>query len=115
MKAGVTLSQAKELPEVEEPSEDAWPCPDLSSVLHNFSNFLVRIPFEVIITTALGNFCKMIFEANRKSIFSSRPECLTSTSVYRSHLSLIMVRFYFRKLHKNPVPNTSRGSSELCM
>lgn len=44
----------------------AWPA--LSSVLQNFSNFLVRILFEAVITTALGNFCKMIFET-KKSIF----------------------------------------------
>lgn len=44
-------------------------CPGLSSVLQNFSDFLVRIPFEAVMTTALGNFCKMIFEAKKKSVF----------------------------------------------
>lgn len=44
-------------------------CPGLSFVLQNVSDFLVRIPFEAVMTAALGNFCKMIFEAKKKSVF----------------------------------------------
>lgn len=61
MNAGVTRYKPS-------PQKMHGTCPGLSSVLQNFSNFLVRIPFEAVITTALGNFCKMIFEA-KKNIF----------------------------------------------